>query len=228
MFKFSSFIYILLTTLFYFVTFIVSGQKTINDSAFIVRENRNGVYHAIFVETDKHSKFYDQILDTGFTANIAPEYRRLNDLKTKKISLPHIPKRWVVLKQYKGRYFTYKPCDFYGHYLVDISDSVITEFSGEGSELYKIDSLVKSNAKSFKFNLKGEYADKELTIHFIDRKRGIAVFEDHSINYRRVFHLMIDSDKIRTLPIIVNLCETEKRRELAFDKIDYKKLIMDK
>jgi len=39
---------------------------------------------------------------------------------------------------------------------------------------------------------------------------------------------MVDSDKIKTIPLIVNNCEAEKQRELDFDKPNFRELLKRK
>jgi hypothetical protein len=71
--------------------------------------------------------------------------------------------------------------------------------------------------------------NRKLIIHIIDNKKGIAVFEETSYNSNeRYYYLMIAADKIKTVPLIVNNCETYKQNELCFDKPNFSELLKNK
>ncbi len=69
---------------------------------------------------------------------------------------------------------------------------------------------------------------RKLTVHIIDKHKGIAIFEELIEDKAKQYYLMIDATKIRQLPIIVNYCETQKQMEFDFDEPDYQKLLNTK
>lgn len=97
----------------------------------------------------------------------------------------------------------------------------------------KILTYKKVDEKTFSLSLTSiDRPKRKLTIHIIDKQKGIAIFEelyDDRGKYRgKQYYLMIDATKIKLLPIIVNYCQTQKQMEFDFDEPDFKKLLQPK
>ncbi len=211
------------------------AQKTVNDTIFLLKENYKGIYHSIFIDTDKNSKFYNQISDFSFSEfdkdsyNYSMEYFNENNILLTKTIIKDIPKEWICLKFYKGEFYSYKPSDFYTHYQASINDTTFIDHTGEGPVANKILSFSKTDSITFEFKLNGLYnKERDLVVHIIDEKNGIAVFEEKTTEQDSFYYLMISAEKVRNLPIIVNYCETQKQIEFHFDEPDYKKLLTQK
>jgi len=203
-----------------------------NNEYILLEEKLNGEYHTIFIDTSKNSKYYDQIANFSFnnfdqeSYNKTLEYFKAHDLKLNKINIDSLPREWVALKRYKGKYYTYRPSDFIYHQKMKITDSTVIEYI-EGAISNKIISYELKNNKVFDLRLTGIHKIKrELIIQIIDKENGIAVFIDSENNKDKEYYLMIAADKIKNFPIIVNLCETGKQDKFEkFDSIDFKQLI---
>jgi hypothetical protein len=158
------------------------------------------------------------------------DYLRENNLTLIK-KTPVIPQtKWVKLIQYKGTFYAYSPCDLYSHYKISINDTTFLDWTGEGPDANKIINQKKIDDKTYEFQLTGiGKKNRKLIIHIIDNKNGIAVFEETSYNLNeRYYYLMIAADKIKTVPLIVNNCETYKQNELCFYKSNFIKLLKNK
>jgi hypothetical protein len=208
------------------------GQAVKRDTVFLLKRNVEGVYHAIFIDTSPTSKFYKQISNFNASTDAVIYKSSMKYLKENKIRLTErkitdLPHRWIELKMYKGKYYAYKPADFYTHYKAGITDTRFIDYTGEGPVANKIVSYKKIDAKTFEFQLTGQLRqNRKLLIHIIDGKNGIAVFEEVSDNKPvKYFYLMISADKVRNVPIIVNYCETEKQLEYRFDEPNFEELI---
>jgi hypothetical protein len=205
------------------LTFPLFGQVNSNDTVFIEKDSLLGTAQSIYFDCNRNSKFYDRISNFEFSLYESVIYKYSTDyFKENKLTLtkrePIIPlAKWVILKQYKGKYYAYHPCDFLFHFKVSINDTTYIEWTGEGPVANKIIEQKKINNNTYKFKLTGIYdKDRVLKIHIIDSKRGIAIFEEiYGGSENR--YLMICADKIKTVPIIVNNCETYKQVELFFD-----------
>ena len=155
----------------------------------------------------------------------------MDNLKENKILLTkktvkEIPQKWIILKQYKGNFYTYKPSDFLSHFKICITDTAFIEYTGEGPVANNFFDLIKVNDSTFKLKVAGiNSKDRDFIIHIIDKKNGIAVFEQISNVNEKIFYLMISANKIRNLPIIVNYCETQKQSEFHFNKPDFEILL---
>lgn len=215
-----------LTKLTIGATFQLFGQSVERDTTFIFKDTVGGELQTIFIDYNANSKFYDLISNFNFHHFDNDSYKYSTDyFKEQKITLgkakPVIPwTNWVTLKQYKGKYYAYHPCDFLFHFRQSINDSTFIDWTGEGPVANKIIEQKKINNKTYEIILTGIYRqDRKLIIHILDKKKGIAIFEEKSGNDRKVY-LMIAANKIRSVPIIVNYCPTQKQTELVFDAVD--------
>jgi hypothetical protein len=207
---------------------------TLNDTVFFEREIFDGVYHAIFIDTNKDSKYYNQINNFEFgefdqqSYNQSLFYFKENKSVFNKFKVGEIPTEWVVLKNYKGNLYNYYPSDFMSHFQIKLTDSTVILYTGEGPLANKIDSFEKISNNKYKFRVSGIYTGfSTLIFHIIDVKKGIAVIENQLESNSSNYCLMIDSNKSNTLPIIVNYCETRKWREFNFEQPNYKQLLSE-
>jgi hypothetical protein len=216
------------------------GQTVRNDTVFLLEKyypNGDGKpwYHAVFIDTNKKSRFYDQISDFNMNEYHQSHYNwSVENLREKKIALTKrkitgLPLRWIILYQYKGNFYTYKPSEFSPHLMVNITDTAFIDKVVEGPVANKIIDFTQTDDKTFQFKLTGAYAqNRTLIIHIIDNKNGIAVFEDSYYRFgeeEKRFYLMISADKIKNLPIIVNYCAEMRTNEFDFDEPDFDKLL---
>lgn len=206
------------------------GQE-LHDTTFLLKKGD----HSIFIDNSPTSKFYDYISDFRFgrfdreSYNYSLKYLNANNIKLTNKNITDLPKRWIALKFYKNKFYTYHPSDFYSHFKVAITDTAFIDFGGEGPMANKILNYKKINEKTFSFSLTGvERPKRSLTIHIIDQRIGIAIFEEVFDDNDKLYYLMIDAAKIRKLPIIVNYCKTQKQMEFDFDEPDYTKLLNSK
>lgn len=223
----------ILTVMIIGLTFPAFGQA---DTVFIQKDSLLGTAQSIFFDNNRNSKFYDKINYWGFLTFDSQSYQNSMDfLKENKLTLtkktPVIPQtKWVTLKQYKGTFYAYHPCDFYSHFRISINDTTFIDWTGEGPDASKILDQKKIDDKTYEFTLTGiANKDRKLIIHIIDRKKGIAVFEETNNNAdESYYYLMVASDKIRNVPLIVNYCKEYKQLELRFDEPNFKELLKTK
>jgi hypothetical protein len=212
------------------------GQTVVSDTTFILRENNRGDYHAIFIENNKASKYYDWIANFKFgefdTANYvsALAYLKKQDPKPLvKYNFLDLQKQWCPLYVYKASYYLYSPSDYMGNHIVALSDSSYIDYGGDGPTPSRITSFSKTDDKTYKFGIisPGESESTKI-IHIIDKEKGIAVFEDISSTGNHIYELMVSANKMRNFPIIVNYCETAKTMEYKFVDPDFQKLLKGK
>lgn len=223
----------ILTLIIIGLTFPAFGQS---DTIFIKKDSLLGPAQSIFFNNNPNSEFYDKINYWDFLTFDNESYKNsIAFLKEKKLTLtkktPIISQtKWVTLKQYKGTFYAYHPCDFYSHYRVSVNDTTFIDWTGEGPEANKIITQNKIDDNTYEFQLMGiANRDRKLIIHIIDSKKGIAVFEETNNKAgESYFYLMIASDKIKTVPLIVNNCETFKQIELRFEEPNYSELLKRK
>lgn len=222
--------------LFLFVHGISFAQFKLNDTLFFVRDKNDEFYHRIFIDTNKRSEFYSYVSDFKIANFDIDSYKRsLKYLYSKKLfpkkqALENLPREWVMLETYKTKIYVYSPADFYFHYKVKLTDSLFIDWTGEGPEANYIQKFTKLNSSTYEFSLKSQTSlNRELTIKYIDKEKGIAIFRNKYYNsyFKKMieeYQLMGDVRKMRNILLLVNTCDNSKQHELDFDKIDYAKL----
>ena len=141
-------------------------------------------HHRIFIDINKKSEFYTYVSDFKIANFDIDSYKRSlkylysKKLFPKKLSLKDLSREWVMLETYKGKIYVYSPADFYFHYKVKLTDTLFIDWSGEGPEATYIQNFTKLNSSTYKFILKSQSSShKELTIKYIDKEKGIALFQ---------------------------------------------------
>jgi hypothetical protein len=210
----------------------IFAQPKESDTLFIFKDSIDGYAQSIFFETNTNSKFYDALTSFKFSDADKESYsnsitylkKKYKKLTTQKTVLPFT--NWIMIKQYKGQYCAYHPCDGLGFYRATINDTTFIDWETEGCEANKIISQKKITKNIFELNTEG-YAYKKRTITFtiINQKKGIAVVETDAKDSLKDYYLMIRADKIKTVPFIINNCQYKKQQELKFDEINFKVLL---
>ena len=215
------------------ITTVIEGfsQKQFNDTIVLKRSVTNPFRSKVFIDPNKNSKYYKQLSYFGYGDKYFSEMAKiLEDSAGKKgqsNKLPYLPKKWLPLYLYKGKYYVYVPCDGIYIYKVMITDKYVCETEVGGLYPRELNSLKMINQTSY-MNSETNYLwnEKDLRINIIDRQKGIAIFsatriEDSSTHYR----LMVDANKIRLFPVIKNECPEGKEPEFDFDEPDFEKLL---
>ncbi len=221
-----------LLLIFFVIPLQIFAQE--GDTIFLSKSTEKGTAQSVFIDTNRNSKFYPTTSFQFDKRDSLSYFTSIENLKKNKIALAHQTPviewtKWLDLKIYKGNYYAYHPCDFNSFHALSINDSTLINWKGEGPEAVKIIAQKKIDSSTYYFNLTGQYHDHvELLIHIIDADRGIAIMEGRDEEGGSGYNLMIAADKIRSVPIIVNNCETEKQAEWNFEQVDFKKLLRKK
>jgi len=219
-----------------FLSIVLSAQQTlfaqtmiIPDTTFIERDTVNGNYHAVFIDTARSSLYYDYINTFTFDESDSAGYQTSVDC-LKPFSYINndifgLPKRWLSLNIYKGNYYLYSPSDYVNNYRVAITDSNYIGYYNDGPQATKINSITETNQKTYRLELSNcNNTTAELFIHLIDPQRGIAVFEFPYVTIEGRYILMVDADKAKNFPIIVNY-GTVKFTEFKFEQPNFDRLL---
>ena len=185
--------------------------QNVTDTIFLLKEKS----HNIFIEPNKNSKNYKDI-------NTFRSFPKTSDKN--KIIYKNLPQKWIPLYSYKGTYYIYLPCDFSSNQKISLYNK---DIFFEDFELYshRINLFKKINDK-YVINYNGFEKNKtKLEIIIIDKAKGIAVFKHTRNNNEIDYKLMVDSNKVRLFPIIVNNCEYERTEEVVFDKLNFEELL---
>jgi len=213
-------------------------NKTIHDTTFLLREKSKDYYHAIYIERNRQSPYYNSLLDFKYDDYENKEYKEAyqsikqkHSAPLKKYNLTGLPKQWVPLHRYKNKYYIYLPSDEGDMGRMIITDSTLIYWSMEGPYPKPFQSLKKLNDHTWFFEADNFYPSKTtgtFVIHLIDPINKIAVFEDSSAPKRYRYSLYIAKENAKNFDLVVNYCETDKTPDFLFDKIDYAKLLKGK
>lgn len=217
------------------ITFHGFGQRIEKDTTFIFKDTVNGELQSIYIDYNPNNEYYKRLSDFKFFNFDEESYRNsLNYFIENNIKLPKkkplIPyKNWVSLKQYREKFYVYYPCDFLFHFSQSINDSTFIDWTGEGPLANKIIDQKKIDRNTYLYELTSINGQlRTIIVHIIDTDKRIAVFEEFSTGCVVNYYLMIATDKITSVPIIINSCPSQKQRELVFDSIDVQTLLPSK
>lgn len=207
-------------------------ETVLDDTVFLYRNGSDEFYHAIFIDYCKSSSHYDAISRFGFSEsdmsnyNQSLEYLEMVGAGLEYRKIRSLPARWIALYQYDGRFYAYCPSDLMFHRTVCITDTAYVEYMSDGPVANRIDDFRRIDRKTFRFRLMGKYKrNSELTVHIIDDKNKVAVFEERTTGGKKSFRLMVAADKVRNFPVIVNYCREYKQSEVTFETSDYQRLL---
>ncbi|WP_300670313.1 hypothetical protein [Soonwooa sp.] len=204
-------------------------QTSKSDTIFISKDPEFGSKQSIFIDPNKNSDGYKRLTDFQVDEFSIENYdATLKDLlqknkNTTALNIDEISKNWIEIHLYNNQYFAYKSCDFYNQQMA-IKDNILTHWSMEGQEPHFIVSAKESKPNIFDLKLKGNYLS-EIKIYWIDKEKGLAVFEELVNGKHFDYFLMLDSSKVSNFPIIINNCTRAKQFEMIFDKINFQKLL---
>lgn len=215
---------------------LILPAQTNNDTTFILRET-SPYYHAIYIEQNKSSVYYDLLTEFNFSHEDSLSYKQSIDyitgkqktVFTKQKIASSLPRQWCELNSYKENFYLYAPSDRGNNPNLIISDTTIVQYTMDGPYASIISNYRKIDANTFEFlqtNITG--GTDTLTIHIIDPEKQLAVFDNHSKNSKYRYRLMVGAAKAWEFPIIVNYCRDARQREFRFDEIDPGKLLPKK
>lgn len=213
------------------VTLVTTGQN-LKDTVFIYKDSVFGTSQSIYYDirtnniSDKDESYFLLYQSDEESYNYSLDY-----LKESKQNLikrnPKIPwTSWLQLKQYNGKLYIYKPCDYINSYGITINDSTFIDWGGEGPTGSKILNETRIDFNTYKFKLTGiSEENRQLTVHIVDSITGIAVFEEKAGRNKKKFYLMTPTIKRFNFPLIVNNCRYQKQTELEFEEPNYIKIL---
>ncbi len=209
------------------------GQKITKDTTFILREVNSKIYHAIFIDNNKNSKYSKWISDFTFNSFDSVSYKGQIDLLKeyphagfKKVSLKAITTKWIPLYLYKNRYYAYAPSDRSYNKWIKITDSTFIEYDMEGPMPSKIRSFSNINQRHFALHVADvPQKQRKIDAYIIDPKNEIAVFEFSEKNKKPLYRLMVSAKNINRYPVIVNFCVDNRTSEMEFDTPNFLQLV---
>lgn len=195
----------ILSLMFFTLNSLISQTK---DTLFLLKDKD----HKIYIDPNKKSKCYEQINN----------FKSFPKLNSKKLVLYNY---WIPLKKYDFKYFLYAPCDWGQNIKIAIYDNNIY-FEGWEISSYNLLKSSKISLNHYSISYLGIDNNLEkIEIFYIDKKKGIAVFKFIRNKNEITYKLMLESNKSKLFPIIVNDCKNDKFNEFNFQDIEFQKEI---
>ena len=199
----------LLCIIIFFIQIKSFAQET-KDTIFLQKKEGYNIY----IDPNKDPNSYNDF------------YNEFKDFPKGNLNLK-FPNKWIPAYKYQEKYYIYKPCDCHNP-IIKITNKKTYQKCFEESEYKNIKILVKGNNYIEITYINFSKQKEKLKITYLEEKKGIAIFEFINNKKQSNYLLMVDLEKIKKLPIIVNDCKLEKVKEFEFDKIDYKQLLKSK
>jgi uncharacterized protein (UPF0333 family) len=221
--------------LLFFISTIAFPAKIVEtDTTFISREVTNNYYHAVYIEKNRKSKDYKNLLNfkmakwdaDGYKENLT-YLKKHEAIKTK--VLVNLAKEWMPLYKYKGKYYIYSPSEWGNIDRRILTDSTLIYWSMESPTPAPFQVVKKINQHTYFIQSKAFYLDEKpfskLTIHIIDVKKNITIWESTLSNGSKHYGLYVARQNAANFDMIVNYCNEHKVMEFQFDQIDYLALL---
>lgn len=205
------------------------------DTLFIKRtiaDTPYAFYHAIFIDTSNTSIFRNRIThhefnrfdSTIYFEGLACLERPRHPRKFRTIKA--LPRNWIPLFQYKGKFYLYHASDGCCIFRFRITDTTTMDHTIEGPSPSWIKQIKYQGEGKFLIERNSKYSGGTVSVHIIDQKRGIAILNFSSSKYSQGQQLlMVDANRAHLFPMIVNYCVTDRMEEVEFDVIDFSKLL---
>lgn len=216
---------------FLFGVGIIHAQDTIFIKRKIV-DTPYAFYHAIFIDTSDNSVFRKEITHyelnqfdsttyfEGLTCLERPRQQR------KFPTTKELPRNWIPLFQFKGKFYTYHASDGCCIFRFRITDTTTIDHTVEGPEPSWIQQIKYQGKGKFTIERNSLYGGDSVIVQIIDKQSGVAVVNFSSSRYTSIRQiLMVDANKAHLFPTIVNYCATDRMEELEFDTIDFSDLL---
>jgi len=187
----------------------------------------------IFIDSSKNSDFFkrrkiyefSRKFEDSLIIDTLKSFKKVNNVRD--FDLKNLPKKWLELFVYKGKYYTYYPCEFCGDVdNFEIENSVYFIYRCELLDIYKINSFSKEK-NIYTLKSSNKYINSTLKIYIINEKKGVAVFE-RNVSGEISYKLMLDVTKINQYPMIVNDCKSKQSEFRDFEEPNFNKLLNQK
>ncbi|WP_184548408.1 hypothetical protein [Mucilaginibacter sp. FT3.2] len=206
-----------------------------NDTVFLLREKDSVHYHAVFVEKDRQSQVYKNVLNFKMDNYDAEAYlrnyhavKRRSAKPFRKYNLAGLPTEWLPLYSYRGSFYIYQPSEPGNTARITITDSTMVHWYMDGPTPQLLQEVIKLNNHTWQLKFRGylqRAPDVKIIIHIIDPINKIAVWEDVNAPIRYRYSLYVPRENAAKFDLVVNYCLENKVAEFNFDSIDYVALL---
>ncbi|QJD97248.1 hypothetical protein HH214_15910 [Mucilaginibacter robiniae] len=210
-------------------------RKAVSDTTFLYREVTPEYYHKVYIERNRQSEVYKRLLDfrpnddeRKYYQECCKKLRQITNVPSQQFKLIGLPKEWLPLYRYHGKYYVYAPSEWGGLERKTITDSTMVYWFMDGPSPEPLLGARKLSSNTYYLKIHTSGASNlpaKLTIHIIDAKNKIAVWEDQSASIANRYNLYVPRENARNFDMVVNYCKEQRTDEFEFDKVDYTALL---
>lgn len=211
------------------------AQKKKDTIVLLRKTSPYGAKQVVYIDNNRKSWAYSRALkkdiDPGSFKMYLEKAASKYGATISKHALPDFTRTWYPLKVLKGHYYVYFPSDAGVNNWISVNDSTVIQNTAS-DDIYPsvLDSVqILDNGAKINITMTDPLeGHTSLTIHIIDKGRGIAIVERPGSNIYPRYQLMVDEKKFNRFPIVINHSPDERADEYEFDKVNYRDLLKKK
>jgi len=202
------------------------------DTIFLLKEDYKGYYQVAYIEKNRNSHDYKNLLDFRLDSNENEEYREnckalyKNAVKgTKKYKMTGLPRQWLPVYEHAGKYYLYSPSEDGAQGRLMVTDTTVCFMYLDGYYPEQILSATNEGAGNWRLSAFSSKGKHPIIIHTIDAKTHLAVWGELNKG-DNWYNLYVPREYANSFDMVVNRGRGNvKVAEFIFDKIDFQKLL---
>lgn len=207
-----------------------------NDTIFIYRNYENNKYHAIYIEKNRSSAYYQELMNFEFDKYDWDAFygnwsirEKNNRAISVKLETDNLPSEWLPVYYYNGESYLYFPSERGSIGRKILLDSVYVRWGMDGPDPNPLISIDKINESEYKIIYDPYHTDLslvEINIYIINHEKGLTIWE-FVYPSRSYYQMYIPKEKAKNFDMIINYSPNRKMNEFEFEEFNFKKLIND-
>jgi len=206
------------------------------DTVFLLKDHHADYYQVVYIERNRNSPEYKDLLDFRLDSNEKEEYREnCKDLYkhaligTKKYKMTSLPRQWLPVYKHSGKYYLYSPGEDGAQGRLMVTDTTVCFMYLDGYYPEKILSATNDGSGNWRLStFSATYGMHPVIVHTIDAKTHLAVWGNLYKGDHR-YNLYVPKEYAHNFDMVVNRERGNvKVIEFNFDKIDFQKLLKNR
>jgi hypothetical protein len=206
------------------------------DTVFLLKEHRADYYQVVYIERNRNSPEYKDLLDFRLDSNETEEYRENRKelykhalIGTKKYKMTGLPSQWLPVYKHAGKYYLYSPSEEGAQGRLMLTDTTVCFMYLDGYYPEQILSVVSQGEKNWRLNVFSPISGRHrIIVRTIDPKTHLAVWGDLNKGNNH-YQLYVPGEYAYNFDMVVNRGGNfVKVSEFNFDKIDFQKLLKNR
>jgi hypothetical protein len=206
------------------------------DTLFLLKEHYADSYQVAYVEKNRNSPDYKDLLNFSLNADENEEYREnckalyKNAVKgSKKYKMTGLPRQWLPVYKHADKYYLYSPSEDGAQGRLMLTDTTVCFMYLDGYYPEQILSATNEGAGNWRLSaFSSTNGGHPIIVHTIDSKTHLAVWGDLNTGDNR-YQLYVPREYANNFDMVVNRDRGNvKVPEFNFDKIDFQKILKNR